>query len=75
MDAEMKIDLKQPTNGAIYGASLLSILLSLLLLRKSPVLATFTGLWVPSILGLGILLKENRLLELEKQHSRLGMGV
>ncbi len=47
----------------IYGASIVSIVLSLLFARKNMTLASFIGLWAPTILGLGILSKENKLLE------------
>lgn len=66
---EMKVGLEKPSNNVVYGASILSILLSLLLLRKNPILSIFTGLWVPSIIGLGIFLKENRIIEFEKRRA------
>ena len=47
----------------IYGASAVSILLSLFMVRRNPVMATFIGLWAPTILGLGTLFKENKILQ------------
>lgn len=73
--SEMKLGLTSPSNNVVYGASLLSILLSLFLVRKNPTLANFTGLWAPTILGLGIFLKENRLLETENRLLRQRMGL
>lgn len=63
MPSEMKMGIDKPSNNLIYGASIVSIVLSLLTVRKNPSMASFFGLWAPTILGLGILMKENRLLE------------
>lgn len=67
-EMEMKVGLDKPSNNLIYGSSILSILLSLFLVRRNPILAIFTGLWAPTIMGLGIYLKENRLIEMERRH-------
>lgn len=56
-------------NKVILGASLVSILLSLMLVKRNPVIATFTGLWAPTFLGLGAMWNENRLLKLEQSHT------
>lgn len=73
MSREIDIDAKKPSNQIIYGASLVSIVLSLITVRKNPPLASFFGLWAPTILSMGILFKENRLLDLEQR--RLAPGV
>ncbi len=65
---EIQLGLNKPANNLIYGASILSVVLSFLFLRRNPILATFTGLWAPTILGLGIFMKENKLMELERLH-------
>jgi hypothetical protein len=57
------------SNQIIYGASIASILLSLFTVRRNPSLASFIGLWAPTILGIGILLKENKLLEKSHQQA------
>lgn len=67
LEKEVRIGVDKPSNHLIYGASIFSILLSLFTLRKNPTLSNFFGLWAPTILGLGILLKENQLLELNKR--------
>lgn len=64
---ETRVGLDKPNNYMIYGASLLSILLSLFTLRRNPTISNFIGLWAPTILGLGILMKENQLLEISKK--------
>jgi hypothetical protein len=66
-DKEVRVGIDKPNNYLIYGASLVSILLSLFTLRKNPTISNFIGLWAPTILGLGILMKENQLLELSKK--------
>ena len=63
MANEIRAEQERPTNNLIYGASIVSILLSLLTVRRSASLASFFGLWAPTILGMGILMKENKLLE------------
>jgi hypothetical protein len=65
--SEIDIDANKPVNQIIYGASLVSIVLSLATVRKNPSLASFFGLWAPTFLGLGIIFKENRLLDLERR--------
>lgn len=70
METEMKVGVEEPTNNVIYGASILSIIISLMLVRKNPVLATFVGLWPPTILGLANFFKENKLMEMEKRQMR-----
>lgn len=57
---------KTPTNSIVVGASIASIALSLFLVRKNPLMATFTGLWAPTILGLGTLMQENKILKTER---------
>lgn len=69
---DIAIDLGRTDNRLIYGATLGSIALSLFMTRKDSKWATFTGLWAPTILALGILLKENKLLKLE-QRKLLGI--
>ncbi len=69
--SEMKVGATKPTNQMIYGASILSILLSLFLFRRNPTVATFTGLWAPTILGLGIFFKENKLLDMQRRNQQL----
>ncbi len=66
---DIQIAPTRPINAVIYGASIASILLSLMTVRRSPSLANFFGLWAPTILGLGILFKENRILDLEHRHA------
>jgi hypothetical protein len=68
MDREVRVGLDKPNNNVLYGASIISILLSLLTARRNLGLANFFGLWAPTILGLGILMKENQLLEMNKRH-------
>ena len=68
MQSEMKIGPQQPSNLGIYIATGASLLLSLLLLRKNPTLATFVGLWPPTILGMGAFFKENKLIEMQQAH-------
>lgn len=67
MDREVRVGVDKPNNHIIYGASILSILLSLFTLRRSPTMSNFFGLWAPTILGLGIFLKENQLLEMNRR--------
>ncbi|HEY9686675.1 MAG TPA: hypothetical protein V6C52_06850 [Coleofasciculaceae cyanobacterium] len=67
MDREIRVGLDKPSNNFLYGASIVSIVLSLLTVRRNPGLANFFGLWAPTILGLGILMKENQLLEMNKR--------
>lgn len=62
-EKDMHLGMDQPSNRVIYGASLASIALSLLTVRRNPPLASFFGLWAPTILGIGILMKENKLLD------------
>lgn len=64
---DMQLGLDKPANNVIYGASLASIVLSLLTVRKNPSLASFFGLWAPTILGLGLLFKGNQLLEQQRR--------
>ena len=63
----LNIGYENPSNRFIYWASIGSIALSLFFLKKNPAISTFTGLWAPTILGLGILFKENELIELENK--------
>lgn len=67
LDREVRVGVDKPNNHILYGASLISIVLSLMTVRKNPPLANFFGLWAPTILGLGILMKENQLLEFSKR--------
>lgn len=67
IEREVRVGVDKPNNHIIYGASILSIVLSLLTVRKNPSVANFFGLWAPTILGLGILMKENKLLEMQKR--------
>jgi hypothetical protein len=60
---EIKAGLESGPNMAIYAATGLSILLSLFMLRRNPVIATFFGLWPPTILGLASILKSNKMLK------------
>jgi hypothetical protein len=62
-DKEIRIGVDKPNNHIIYGLSLISVVLSLITVRKNPPLASFFGLWAPTILGLGAIFKENQLLE------------
>lgn len=62
---QIRLGVRRPTNMLFYGATIGSILLSLFTVRRNPGMATFFGLWAPTILGFGILFKENRLLDLE----------
>ena len=66
-DSEIKVGAGHISNQIIYGASIASIVLSLITVRRNPTLASFFGLWAPTILGLGILMKENKLLESTKR--------
>lgn len=68
-ESEVKVGAGQLSNQLIYGASIVSILLSLVTVRRNPTMASFFGLWAPTILGLGILMKENKLLESTKRLS------
>lgn len=70
-ETDKSLALDKPVNTLIYGASIASVLLSLFLAPRSRGWATFTGLWAPTIIGLGILRKENQLLEQHKsmQHQ------
>jgi hypothetical protein len=65
-DSDIKVGLDKPGNTLIYGASIASVLLSLFLAPRSRGWATFTGLWAPTIIGLGIFMKENQILEEHK---------
>lgn len=67
LDREVRVGIDKPNNHIIYGASILSILLSLFTFRKNPAMSNFFGLWAPTILGIGILLKENQLLEMNRR--------
>jgi hypothetical protein len=71
---EIDIDANKPVNQIIYGVSIASIVLSLLTVRKNPPLANFFGLWAPTALGLGIMFKENRLLDLQQKQKRTAVG-
>lgn len=66
---QAKTEMEKPMNGLILGASVLSVLISLVLVRRNSRLATFTGLWAPTILGLGAFFKENKLLDLERRKA------
>lgn len=67
-DTEMKVGADKPTNHMVYWTSLGFIGLSLALyLRRKYQMANFIGLWVPSLLGFGIYLKENKVLDLQKK--------
>jgi hypothetical protein len=66
-EPDIKVGAGKLTNQLIYGASIVSIVLSLATVRRNPSMANFFGLWAPTILGLGILMKENRLLESTKR--------
>lgn len=63
MQTEAKIGAEKPSNALIYAATIGSILLSLATVKRRPWLSNFFGLWAPTIVGLGILFKENELLE------------
>lgn len=65
-DKEVRVGVDKPNNHIIYAATIGSIVLSVAVLKKNPPLSNFIGLWAPTILGLGILLKENELLERTK---------
>ncbi len=67
---DMSIGTGSTANNAIYATSILSIVLSLLMLRRNPVLAVFTGLWAPTILSMGSFFKENKILEEENRLLR-----
>jgi hypothetical protein len=67
---EMKAGFNRPDNNLLYGVTIGSILLSLLFMgRRNPMLALFVGLWVPSFLSLGTMMKENKLLEIEMERE------
>ncbi len=67
-DTEMKVGVDKPSNHLVYWTSLGFIGLSLALyLGRKYQSANFIGLWVPSLLGLGIYLKENKVLDLQKK--------
>ena len=66
-EKEVRIGVDKPNNHFIFGATIGSILLSIAVLKKNPPLSSFIGLWAPTILGVGILLKENELLERTKR--------
>lgn len=67
IDSELKPGMGQLSNNIIYGASIVSVALSLLTVKRNPTIANFFGLWAPTILGLGILMKENKLLEMNRR--------
>lgn len=69
-DSEVRIGMDAPSNHLLYGASIVSILLSLATVKRNPPLANFFGLWAPTILGLGILWKENKLLEISRNQNQ-----
>ena len=64
---DIEVGVTKVSNQVIYGASIVSILLSLFTVRRNPSMASFFGLWAPTILGLGILMKENKLLEFNRR--------
>lgn len=66
-ESDIKVGSNKLSNQIIYGASIASIVLSLVTVRRNPTLASFFGLWAPTILGLGILMKENKLIESNKR--------
>jgi hypothetical protein len=66
-ESAMKPAVDQFPNKLIYGASIVSVALSLITVKKNPTIANFFGLWAPTILGLGILMKENKLLEMNRR--------
>ena len=70
MDREIRLGISKPNNHVLYGASIISIVMALLTVRKSPTMANFFGMWAPTILGLGILMKENQLLEMNRRLLR-----
>jgi hypothetical protein len=63
MATELKMEAEKTSNALIYAATAGSILLSLATVKSKPWLSNFFGLWAPTIVGLGILAKENQLLE------------
>jgi hypothetical protein len=65
-EKEIRVGVDKPNNHMIYAATIGSIVLSVTLLKRNPTLSNFVGLWAPTILGLGILWKENELLERTK---------
>jgi hypothetical protein len=67
MDSELKPGVGKFSNNLIYGASIVSMALSLMTVKKNPTIANFFGLWAPTILGIGILMKENKLLEMNRR--------
>lgn len=69
IDSELKPGVGKLSNQLIYGASIVSVALSLLTVKKNPTVANFFGLWAPTILGIGILMKENKLLEMNRRLS------
>ncbi len=70
--SEMKLGINKPGNNLLYWLSIGSIGLSLvLLLSKKNALANFVGLWAPTFLGLGVYLKENKILEYQKKERSL----
>lgn len=66
-ESDIKVGVNKLSNQIIYGTSIAAIVLSLVTVRKNPTLASFFGLWAPTILGLGILMKENKLIEANKR--------
>jgi hypothetical protein len=66
-DKEVRVGIDKPNNHIIYGASILSIILSLATVKRNPGISNFFGLWAPTIIGLGVLLKENEILERTKR--------
>ncbi len=64
---ELPAGVDKPANNLIYGASILSILLSLFTVKRNPSIASFFGLWAPTILGLAIFMKENKLIDMQRR--------
>lgn len=66
-DKEVRVGVDKPSNHIIYGASIVSILLSLATVKRNPAISNFFGLWAPTIISLGVLFKENEILERTKR--------
>lgn len=71
MQEDLKVGLDRSDNRLIYGASIISILFSLMMVRRNQPYANFIGLWAPTILSLGILMKENRILDSLRHNQRI----
>jgi len=66
-EPEIEVGATKPSNSLVYAATIGSILLSLFLLPRNQRLANFTGLWAPTILSLGVMMKANKMIDLEKR--------